>query len=96
VQKIAIHPKYGGFSLPADITSTMEAKGLDFDPWDYEIRNHPILIQAVEEGVKSGRIKWIKIIEIPDDVDWIINEYDGAEWVAERHRTWFFEEKKGE
>jgi hypothetical protein len=30
----------------------------------------------------------LKIVEIPDDVDWIIQEYDGTEWVAERHRTW--------
>ena len=30
----------------------------------------------------------LKIIEIPDDVDWIIEEYDGNEWVAEKHRTW--------
>lgn len=30
----------------------------------------------------------LKIIEIPDDIDWVIEEYDGAEWIAEKHRTW--------
>ena len=30
----------------------------------------------------------LKIIEIPSDVDYCIEEYDGDEWVAEVHRTW--------
>jgi hypothetical protein len=30
----------------------------------------------------------LAIVEIPDDVQWIIEENDGMEWVAEKHRTW--------
>ena len=33
----------------------------------------------------------LKIVEIPDDVPedgWTIQDYDGKEWVAEKHRTW--------
>ena len=30
----------------------------------------------------------LKTIEIPDDVDYEIEEYDGNEWVSEKHRTW--------
>jgi hypothetical protein len=30
----------------------------------------------------------LRIVEIPDDVNWYIAEYDGREHVAERHRTW--------
>lgn len=53
-------------------------------------RNDPILIQVVEElGDKANdRYSELKIVEIPDDVKWQIDEYDGAEWVAEQHRTW--------
>tara|TARA_Y100000310_G_scaffold61032_1_gene56316 strand:+ start:621 stop:1202 length:582 start_codon:yes stop_codon:yes gene_type:complete len=53
-------------------------------------RDDPILIQVVEElGEKAnGAHAELKIVEIPDDVDWIIQEYDGNEWVAEAHRTW--------
>jgi len=53
-------------------------------------RNDPILVQVVEEmGDKaSGRHAKLAIVEIPDDVHWIIEEYDGKEWVAEKHRTW--------
>ena len=28
------------------------------------------------------------VVEIPDDVEWYIEEYDGREWIAERHRVW--------
>jgi hypothetical protein len=28
------------------------------------------------------------VVEIPDGVEWEIAEYDGLEWVAEKHRTW--------
>jgi len=30
----------------------------------------------------------LKIVDIPDGVEWEIEEYDGMEWVAEKHRTW--------
>lgn len=30
----------------------------------------------------------LKIVEIPDDVEWVIEEYDGIEYVSEVHRTW--------
>jgi hypothetical protein len=28
------------------------------------------------------------VVQLPADVDWIVEEYDGQEWIAERHRTW--------
>jgi hypothetical protein len=36
----------------------------------------------------NGMYSKLKIVEIPGDVDWEIGEYDGNEWVAEKHRTW--------
>jgi len=36
----------------------------------------------------NGSHARLKIVEIPDDVEWQIEEYDGLEWVAEKHRTW--------
>ena len=51
-------------------------------------RNDPILVQVVKElGVKAnGYSAELKIVEIPDDMKWEIEEYDGKEWVSEAHR----------
>mgnify|MGYP003342248937 FL=1 len=56
----------------------------------YDIsRNDPALVQLVEEDPgQFGKFSNLKIVEIPDDVEWTIEEYDGNEWVAEVHRCW--------
>ena len=53
-------------------------------------RDDPYLVQVVEElgDRANGRHAELKIVEIPADVDWEIDEYDGTEWVAEKHRVW--------
>ena len=92
--KIVVNTCYGGFGLSEKAEAEFRQKsGLSEDFWlgrldDY--RNDPILVAMVEadaEGV-SGDLAELAIIEIPDDVDWVIEEYDGIEWVAEVHRTW--------
>lgn len=59
---------------------------------DHDIlRDDPVLIRVVEElgGYDAGgQAAELKIVTIPADVDWIVQDYDGMEWVAERHRTW--------
>lgn len=55
------------------------------NPYDfYEDRTDPELIEIVE----CFNPEDIKVVEIPDDVEWYIEEDDGMEWVAEKHRTW--------
>ena len=60
--------------------------------WDGEvsIRSNPQLIEVVEElgSRANGLCADLKIVEIPDDVDVVIEEYDGDEWISEVHRTW--------
>lgn len=54
-------------------------------------RENPLLIQVIEDlGPKKagGSCAHLKIVEIPDDVEYVIKEYDGDEHVAEVHRTW--------
>ena len=55
-----------------------------------ESRSCPFLVKAVKKlGKKSyGPFAELEIIEIPDGVEWEIEEYDGIEWIAEKHRTW--------
>lgn len=53
-------------------------------------RDDPILVQVVEElGRKAGDdYANLEVIEIPDDVDWYIHDYDGMETIREKHRIW--------
>lgn len=53
-------------------------------------RDNPNLVEVVENlgSRASSDCAELKIVEIPDDVDYTIAEYDGIEWVAEAHRTW--------
>ena len=70
--KVAISKDYGGF------------------PWEFRnlARNDKILISMIKIGQKQGYYNHIKIVEIPDDVEFVIEDYDGIEWVAEKHRIW--------
>lgn len=52
-------------------------------------RQNEKLIKIVEEYMKVVEFhQLIKVVEVPDDVDWDIADYDGMEWVEEIHRTW--------
>jgi hypothetical protein len=53
-------------------------------------RNDPALVEVVEKlgEAANGFAANLKTVEIPEDVDWCIEENDGREWVSEKHRTW--------
>lgn len=55
-----------------------------------EDRTCPKLIKVVEKlGKKAnGRSASLSIVEIPDGVEWEIDEYDGSETIHEKHRSW--------
>ncbi len=46
------------------------------------------IVEALTSEKASGRFSSLKVVEIPEGVNWYVEEYDGREWVAERHRTW--------
>lgn len=55
------------------------------------IRDDAILVDVVKKlGSKAnGYSAELKVVEIPDDVDFVIQgNDDGSEWIAEKHRTW--------
>ena len=60
------------------------------DDHDRNARNCPVLIKVVEKmGKKSwGKHAELKIVKIPNGVEYEIEEYDGSEWISEKHRTW--------
>jgi len=53
-------------------------------------RDDKILVKVVEklEEKANGMYASLEVVEIPDGVEWEIEEYDGSEWIAEKHRTW--------
>jgi len=62
----------------------------EFDDMNNKLRTHPDLIEVVEKlGTAAGE-RTLKIVEVPDDVKWYIDQgEDGREWVAEEHKTWW-------
>jgi len=53
-------------------------------------RDDQKLAQVVEElgAEANGHCAELKVIEIPDGVQWVIGQVDGVEQVSEVHRTW--------
>lgn len=94
-RKIVINIRYGGFGLSDEaITMYATAKGLDVVDVGLHIHDIPrddaTLVATVEQlgDRANGGYARLKIVEIPADVVWMLQEYDGTEWVAETHRTW--------
>ena len=89
--KVVINGWYGGFGLSdAALEEYKGLKGIT-DPnfYYYDIpRDCPVLVEMVERGDVDGDYSELKVVDIPDGVNWYIEEYDGMEHVAERHRTW--------
>ena len=80
-------PLYRSVKLPTEATEHLENTYVSTSGLD---RNDPDLVAVVK---KMGKKAWgmfakLKVVDIPDDVQWEIKEYDGIEHVAEKHRTW--------
>ena len=91
--KIVINSDWGGFGLSEAALDEYKSRAGVTDPnfyyWDIP-RECPYLVAMIEEQgtAINGNYASLKIVEVPDEVNWYIEEYDGKEWVAERHRTW--------
>jgi hypothetical protein len=93
VRSIVINNCYGGFGLSDKaLTEYKSLAGIDDSEFDDSNipRDDPYLVKVVNDlGMgANGSYSNLKVIEIPADVEWTIQEYDGVEWVAEKHRTW--------
>lgn len=53
-------------------------------------RTDPLLVKAVEElgDAADGAYAELKVVTIPDDIEWEIDDYDGKERIEERHNSW--------
>lgn len=88
--KIVINRCYGGFGLSKE---AYEFLGLEWDGYGFAYdtkRTDPKLVECVETlGSKAnGCFAELKVVEVPDNITWEIDEYDGVETIEEVHRTW--------
>jgi len=89
--KVVINTCFGGFSLsPEGLAKYNAASGKDVEYYFDIERDDPVLVELVEADPKGmqGKFAQLKVVEIPDNIAWYVKDYDGAEHVAERHRTW--------
>ena len=91
-----LYAKYKGLDLRKEEKNTNSVLPSDYyvggEWFNYRHidRNDVALVRVVQElGEKAdGFCSKLKLVDIPTDVQWTIEEYDGMEWVAEKHRTW--------
>lgn len=94
VRKVVINTCFGGFGLSKEARALYaQRKGLepeDVSLWDIPRDDYDLVTIVEQLGKKAnGEYAILKVVEIPADVEWEIAEYDGAEHVAEVHRTWY-------
>lgn len=94
-KKVILNKCYGGFDLSDDAVALYaNKKRLDFDDCklllDSSYREDPTLIEIVEElGPKaSGRYGKLKVVEIPADMEYVIDDYDGIETLHKKVQEW--------
>jgi hypothetical protein len=99
--KIVIHAAYGGFSLTLsrlpelielykkyihekEPSFVWSENFFEDDLIGFKIpRYDPCFVRAVEDYTDYTKLK---VVEIPNDTDWMIEEYDGFEWVSQQHK----------
>lgn len=79
--------------LKKDMGATCSGKQINSNNYFSERdinRNDRNLVLTIEElGEKANtRYSQLRVIEIPDDIEWEIDEYDGIESIHEKHRSW--------
>ena len=93
--KVVINAYYGGFGLSEDAEMYLICHGVSREEIyhdDDSFRANPILVECVEVlGDKANdSVSNLRVVEIPDGVDWYIEDYDGMESIHEQHRVWHY------
>ena len=88
--KVVINGCYGGYSLSDEALAYLGIPGGSRYTYDDD-RANPKLVECVEklgEAASHGLGSSLYVVEVPDDVEWTITDYDGIEQVEEVHRVW--------
>lgn len=100
--KVVVNRCFGGFGISRKAAEFMAERGNQEAKEKIEstcsywygslydtARNDPVLVAAVEALGKeaNGPYAELEVVEIPDGIEWEIDEYDGNERVEEVHRS---------
>lgn len=88
--KVVINNCFGGFSLSKE---AYEYMGIEWDGFGFAFENdrkNPKLADVVEQLKEKadGFCANLKVVKIPDGVEYEIDDYDGMESIHEVHRSW--------
>lgn len=95
--QVVINTSYSNFAISRDailliqkkIKNPKDKSQINAYAFDND-RSHPLLVEAVQKlGAKAnGLYTTLKIVEIPDDVEWRVDAINGKEVIREKHRVW--------
>ena len=88
--KAVVNAKHGGFSLSETAIALLRSKhGVVCDGREIT-RNMAALVDVVETlgGEANGTYAALAVVPLRRGATYVIYEYDGMEWVAERHRVY--------
>ncbi len=95
--QVVINTSYSNFAISADAISLIQKKiknpkaksQINAYSFDND-RSNPLLVEAVQKlGAKAnGLYTTLKIVEIPDDIEWQVDAINGKEVIREKHRVW--------
>ena len=73
-----------------DKISFKEACDKNFLWLNHKYRDDPILVEVVEElrDKANGRFADLKVVDIPDNMDYVINGYNGIETLHQKVQEW--------
>ena len=95
--QVVINTSYSNFAISRDAILLIQKKiknpkaksQINAYAFDND-RSNPLLVEAVQKlGAKAnGLYTTLKIVEIPDDVEWRVDTVNGKEIIREKHRIW--------
>ena len=90
--KVVLNNCWGGFSLSDEAKDMFVSLGgapKQVDRFSVD-RTDPTVVEVVEKlGLRAnGECADLKIVDIPEDIEYYIDDYDGVETIHEAHRSW--------
>ena len=89
--KIVVNRCFGGYNLSEEAYEYLGLLWTGYGLAYCDDRINPKLVKCVEtlgRKANGSPAADLRVIEIPNDVDWEIHDYDGYETIHEKHRVW--------